>query len=190
MLGRFLVGVGVALLAGCGTLQNRNGAEMLPAAEITDGASFVVLSAGAPEKCIATSTFLRLKAATEPYNSKDIALLSVDGYSVKSDFADHHGNLHAVKLAPGQYYVAAWIANPYVSPVRVQKAEFTVGAGEVVYLGEYFMPVSCVWNPVVVWRDQQDRDLKLLAQKNPALASRSVTKRIAAFTGYAVGKAE
>jgi hypothetical protein len=74
-----------------------------------------------------------------------------------------------------------------VKPVRVQKAEFTVGAGEVVYLGEYFMPVSCVWNPSVEWRDQQERDLKLLGQKNPALASRAVTKRIGAFTGYAVG---
>lgn len=160
---------------------------MLTAADVTGDAAFVVLSAGAPEKCIATSTFLKLKAATEPYGGKDIALLSVDGYAVKSDFADHHGNLHAVQLAPGRYYVAAWIANPYVKPVRVQKAEFTVGAGEVVYLGEYFMPVSCVWNPSVEWRDQQERDLKLLVQKNPALASRAVTKRIGAFTGYAVG---
>jgi hypothetical protein len=133
----------------------------------------------------------RCRTGTGPkcslHGGKDIALLSVDGYAVKSDFADHHGNLHAVKLAPGRYYVAAWIANPYVKPVRVQKAEFTVGAGEVVYLGEYFMPVSCVWNPSVEWRDQQERDLKLLVQKNPALASRAVTKRIGAFTGYAVG---
>ncbi|HKS54184.1 MAG TPA: hypothetical protein VJS12_02800 [Steroidobacteraceae bacterium] len=190
MFERLLVAIGLAALSGCGTLQNRNGAEMLTAADVTGDAAFVVLSAGAPEKCFATSTFLKLKAATEPYGGKDIALLSVDGYSVKSDFADHHGNLHAVKLAPGQYYVAAWIANPYVTAVRVKKAEFTVGAGEVVYLGEYFMPVSCVWNPSVEWRDQQERDLKLLALKNPALAGRTITKRIAAFTGYAVGAAE
>jgi hypothetical protein len=75
----------------------------------------------------------------------------VDGYSVKSDFADHHGNLHAVKLAPGQYYLAPW-------------------------------------NTLAVWQDQQARDMKLLAQKNPALAKRPVTKRMGRFTGYAVSK--
>jgi hypothetical protein len=100
MLDRMLVAIAIAVLSGCGTLQNRNGAEMLTAADITGDAAFVVLSAGAPEKCIATSTFLKLKAATEPYGGKDIALLSVDGYAVKSDFADHHGNLHAVNWRP------------------------------------------------------------------------------------------
>ena len=54
---------------------------MLTAADITGDAAFVVLSAGAPQKCIATSTFLKLKAATEPYGGKDIALRTV-----------HHGN--------------------------------------------------------------------------------------------------
>jgi hypothetical protein len=190
MIERIVLVIGVTVLSGCGTLQNRYGAASLPASEISADSSFVVLSAGAPEKCISTSTFLRLKPAAESYQGKDIALLNVDGYAVKSDFADHHGNLHAVKLAPGRYYVAAWIANPYVEPVRVPKAEFAVGAGEVVYLGEYFMPVSCAWNPLVEWRDQQERDMKLLAQQNSVLAGRAVTKRIAKFTGYAVGQAE
>lgn len=33
MLERMLVAIGIAALSGCGTLQNRNGAEMLTAAE-------------------------------------------------------------------------------------------------------------------------------------------------------------
>lgn len=80
MLERVFVAIGIAALSGCGTLENRNGADRLSAAEVTDDAS------------------------------------------------------------------------------------------------------------LAVWQDQQARDLQLLAQKNPALARRPVTKRMGVFTGYAVSK--
>ncbi|HEV8331606.1 MAG TPA: hypothetical protein VGQ22_09340 [Steroidobacteraceae bacterium] len=55
MLKRLLVAIGIAALSGCGgTLQNRNGAEMLTAADVSDDAAFVVLSAGALASRVAT----------------------------------------------------------------------------------------------------------------------------------------
>ena len=177
----------LALLTGCGTLNNRNHPENISTTQVSSGSGIVILSAGAPEKCFSTSTFLKVLPAARSYFDSEVALLSVDGYAVKSDFADHHGYLHAVPLAPGTYYLAAWIANPYVKPVHVPKAEFSVSAGEVIYLGEYYMSVSCVWNPQSQFRDQEKRDMALLAQMNPTLAKAHVVKRISAFSGYAVG---
>lgn len=176
-----------ALLMGCGTLSNRYDPRKTSEPQISEKLGVIILSAGAPEKCIVTGTFLKVLPDTATYNSKWLELLPVDGYAIKSDFSDHHGFLHAVSLPPGKYYLAPWIANNYVSAVSVPKAEFSVAAGEVVYLGEYYMPVSCVLNPRSVFRDQQERDLALLARMNPALAKAKIVPRIPTFSGYAVG---
>ena len=65
-------------------------------------------------------------------------------------------------------------------------APLALKAGEVVYLGEYWVAVSCALNTKSEFRDQEARDMALLKQKNPAFANVKISKRIAAFTGYAV----
>ena len=176
------------LLPGCATVDNRFGADRVSAADIDGASSIVILSAGADERCTSAATFLKVKPSGVDYEGSrgEIALLAVDAYVMKSDFADHQGNLHVLKLQPGSYYAAPWVANGMLAAKRVPKAEFTVKAGEIVYLGEYYMPLACAWETVSEFRDQESRDLALLAQKNPGLAARPVVKRIAAFTGLAV----
>lgn len=117
--------------------------------------------------------------------------MSVDVYTLKSDFSDHQGNVHAIVLPAGHYYIAAWVANIYVRPIRVPKADFSVTAGEVVYLGEYFMPTACSFSATrSELRNKKDRDLQLANQKAPGLANFEVVTRIARFTGWAVGAPE
>ena len=178
------------LVAGCATLDNRNDPSRLSLSDLPAGSGVMIMSAGAPKHCFSTSTFLKVMPAGIKYGGRGAALLNVDGYAVKSDFADHQGSVHAVALPAGEYYLAAWIANPYVSAVRVPKADFSIAAGEVIYLGEYFIPVACTWSPVSVFRDRKERDIPLATQKNPHLAQYDIVTRIAQFSGWALGAPE
>lgn len=174
------------LVVSCG-LPNRLRPEKVSASDISGSAAIVVLSTGAPEPCTSTATEIDIKPASEPYSGSNAAYMPVDTSMVKSDFADHHGFLHVVRLEPGAYYLTTGIGNPYVKAVQVPKYDFSVSAGEVVYLGEYYMSVSCAWNTVSAFRDQEQRDIALLKQRNPAFAKVSVVKRIPAMSGYAIG---
>ena len=175
------------LAAGCGTLGNRLGPEKIEAADFAADSALVVLSAGAPERCMQAATFLRIYPSGAPLTlTSVITSFNVDGYAVQSDFTTHQGSLSVLKLKPGSYYLAPGIANPNVRPVRTPKADFSVAAGEVVYLGEYWVAVSCALNTKSEFRDQEARDMALLKQKNPAFANVKISKRVAAFTGYAV----
>jgi hypothetical protein len=116
----------------------------------------------------------------------DVALLGVDNFSAKSDFDGHHGLLHVFTVPAGNYYLAPWLARPSANPIQIPKAEFSVASGEVVYLGEYFLTTACSLNTAATLRDRAERDLALLRQKNPQFVGVPITKRIAAFTGYAV----
>ena len=176
------------VLAGCGSLNNKHAPEALPDTALAGGNGVVILSTGAKETCVATSTFLKVKEADDSYWGGGKAHLSVDGYAVKSDFADHPGHVHALSLPPGRYYLAPFIANPYVTAVRVPRYDFVVNANEVVYLGEYFMPVQCLWSTVGVFSDKAERDLQMVKARKPSLNLDSVRKSIAVPTGLAVGK--
>ncbi|MDO8356451.1 MAG: hypothetical protein Q7U76_08695 [Nitrospirota bacterium] len=93
------------LLGGCGTLSNRYGADRVESFDLTDGKSMIILSTGAADRYISFATFLRLL----PEGSSGLfetALLSVDAYTMKSDFDDHHGNLYVVMVDPGNYYLS------------------------------------------------------------------------------------
>jgi hypothetical protein len=185
---RFVASLLAAMLvAGCGALGNRLGPEKIGASDFSQDSALVVLSAGAPERCMMAATFLRIYPSGAPFNlTSVITSFNVDGYAVQSDFTTHQGSLSVLKLKPGSYYLAPAIANPNTRALRIPKADFSVAAGEIVYLGEYWMPVSCAFNTRSGFRDQEARDMALLKQKNTAFANAKITKRIAAFTGYIV----
>ena len=179
-----------AMLAACGAIPNKHAADKVDAGQAAAGTGIAILSTGAPERCFTTATFLKVLPASKKYGSWDSTLVSVDGYAVPSDFTTHHGYLNAIVLPEGDYYLAEWIANPYVAAVKVSKADFSIRAGEVVYLGEFFKPVSCTLAPSSQFRDQQERDFALLTKKNPRFDTARIVKRIARFSGYAVGAPE
>jgi hypothetical protein len=179
-----LLFISSGLSAGCGTLSNYYDPAKISESQLMAKSGIVILSAGAPEHCMSIAMFLKVLPETINYYGTPAASLPVDVYTVKSDFKDHHGSLHAVSLPAGNYYLAPVISNPNVRAVKLQIAKFSVAAGEVVYLGEYFMPVACVFNPRVEFRDQQKRDLELLALKNPQLAKSKIVVRPPTLSEY------
>jgi hypothetical protein len=174
------------LVAGCGAVGNRHDATMVNSAQIPSGSGVAVISTGAPSKCFTAATFLKVMAEDSAYRDHDVTDFGVDGYAVKSDFADHQGRLNVLVLPAGNYYLAATVAKPGIKPIRLSRYDFRVAAGETVYLGEYFQSVSCTLHPVAEIRDQEARDRVLLAEKNPALAKATITKRLLRVDGYAV----
>jgi hypothetical protein len=177
-----------ALVGGCGALGNRLGPEKLSVAEVPADAAVVILSAGAPENCMQAATFLHIYPADVVFSLRTvITSFNVDGYAVQSDFPTHQGSLSVLQLKPGTYALVPVTASPNVKAVKVPKAEFSIAAGEYLYLGEFWMPRACALQTTMVFRDQEERDMALLKQKNPAFANVKITKRIARFTGYALG---
>jgi hypothetical protein len=181
-----LVTASTLLLGGCAAFDNAKRPEAFKLPEAGSGMATIVISTGAPQKCMAHATDLRIFKADKTYGlygSTDS--LSIDNYSVKSDFSDHHGYLSIVKLPAGPYYFAPYLLQPFATATRVPKAEFTVQAGDVAYFGEYFLTAHCGLSSRGEFRDQAARDLPLLEARNPALAKAVNRKFIPAYTGLA-----
>jgi hypothetical protein len=134
----------------------------------------IVLSTGAPESCITSSTYLTLiNLGTE----EEIKNIPVDYYSIESEFDDHIGFLSALALPPGKYALRPFIANPYIF-AHHPRFEFEVVAGKAIYLGEFFMLRSCSLSNRFVFRDNYDRDMKRAIKLNPGFANKAIEKRI------------
>jgi hypothetical protein len=171
-------------VAGCATVNNRLAPEKLDPATLASGSAIVVLSTGAADRCIASATMLNLAPAGSRYGKDGIVGINVDAYVLKSDFPDHQGNLSAFSVEAGNYQLYPSVLNPYVTPEKVPKAEFSVAAGEVLYIGEFYMPVACSFANITQFRDQEARDLALLKTRNPVLAESQIVKRIAVINGH------
>jgi hypothetical protein len=171
------------LLGGCATQHKVGyGLDNLEPGQIPPDSGIVLISTGAPKSCVSTSTFLSIRSAT----AQDTVgpFLSVDGWTMKSDFEDHVGKAYAYVLPAGDYFITPFIANPYVHLYHLPRADFSVAAGEVVYLGEYFLPVSCSISNVSEIRDQRERDIALLSQRHPGLANANILTRLPPLSEY------
>jgi uncharacterized protein YceK len=174
------------VLAGCGTVNNRFGPQTLSDSVPNSSTGVVLISTGAKEKCITASTFFKVLKDEHKYFDREIGLLSVDAYPLKSDFSNFHGNVHALALPAGRYYLAPWLANPYTTPKRITRYDFDVKAGEVTYLGNYYMSVQCSLSTTGAFTDYLERDLAVVLSKKPSLNTASVRKQILKPTGLAV----
>ncbi len=171
--------VTVALWSGCGTVPNYASVARVPGAALTSQQEGVVLmSSGAPEHCMSMATFLKVFDATSKTVVEGGPLIPVDGYIYKSEFADHHGTVNGFALPPGRYFVAPWVANPYVKAIKIPAFGFDVRPGETTYIGELFMTRSCGLNTTFLVRDEYDRDVRLATEKNPLVAQRVPVKRL------------
>lgn len=181
-MNNIVAGCALALtLSACNTIDNRAGIDRVNASMLTSRSTGVVIfSTGADHDCIATSTFLKLFDQTTLRGVAGVSPAPVDGYSSKSDFSDHRGNVSAYPLLPGKYYLSPVIANPYVVGVKVPAFAFEVHGGETVYLGEIYMPVGCSFSNVFEVNDKYARDIAIAARQNPALALRTPVKRLLA----------
>lgn len=173
----------LVMLAGCGTLTNQYSPSYLADAAVPAGSGLIVFSTGAPRGCVSEATYLKLLPEGASDREKGIARAGVDSYIVKSDFADHQGNLHAMPLPAGRYYFVPWMDNPLVRSVTQPKATFSVVAGETVYLGEFYMPVGCRLEQLYEVHDQMTRDMALMKSKTPRFDTSKITNRLMDLSG-------
>jgi hypothetical protein len=171
------------ILGGCGTLTSGNAPEKLAEATPPAGSGLIVFSTGAPGRCASESTFLKLLPEGAPERYKGIARAAIDAWAVKSDFADHQGTVQVISVHAGNYYFAPWIDSPFIRTVTQPKALFSVGAGETVYLGEFYMLEACTLAALYQVHDQMTRDLALLKSKDPRFDTAKVTKRLMVLSG-------
>lgn len=178
---RYLLIVLLAFLGtGCATMQNSADPAKV-ATDVPAGSGIMLMSAGAPERCMAMGTFLNLYREDGAGGVKSLRLLAVDAYVLKSDFPGHQGNVHALVLEEGSYILKPSIANPYFTPTEVPQVRFTITPGTIVYIGEYFLTRSCSTLTYAEIRDQSTRDLAIATFKNPSLAKFPVVVRLATF---------
>ena len=173
--------------AGCGTMDYRLGPQNFDVPGRKPGEGVVIASAGAAERCTSMSTSLTIAPADQPYAKGGITAIPVDAYVFDSDYADHFGKLSVFSLPPGRYQLYPYLANPYMVPKQVPKWEFSVEAGEVVYIGELFATRSCSSSMLIEVRDEEARDLALLRTRNPAFADVTVVKRLSVEAGLLMG---
>lgn len=179
-----VLGVACALAAACGTMQSAYRPAVLSADHLADPQrATVLLSTGAPEDCVSFSTFLYLIPNGSGYGRNALALLPVDPYTVRSDFETHRGTVHAVSLAPGRYYFTPWLANGYFTTESAPRFDFTIQAGEILYVGEYYLPRRCAAGSYAEINDRWERDRAVIAAQNPNIDLSRATTRLMVHTG-------
>lgn len=139
----------------------------------------VILSTGAPKPCMATGSQLNVDKAGQRYKAETKLMLPIDSYVLKSDFKTHQGVVNVVPMAPGDYQFYVKSQNPSLRDIRSPRAYFTVKPGEVLYLGELFLPENCAWSMTPEFRDQQARDMAFVLGRNPKLAAFPLSVRLA-----------
>jgi len=171
------------ILSSCGTLKNPYAPEKLATTTAPAGAGLIVFSTGAPRTCVSEPTFLKLLPEGASDRDKEIARVSVDAWSMASDFADHQGNLHAIAIPAGSYYFTPSVDSTVVRTVLQPKALFSVTSGETVYLGEYYMLEACTLSALYEVHDEMTRDMALLKSKDSRFDPSKVTKRLMVLSG-------
>jgi hypothetical protein len=168
-------------LSACNTMDNRAGIDRVDARMfVSQSTGVAIFSTGADHDCMSVATFMRLFDQTTLRAVDGVGMAPVDGYSFKSDFTDHRGNVSAYALLPGKYYLSPMTANPYVVGVKVPAFAFEVHGGETVYLGEIYMPLACSFRNAFKINDKFDRDVAVAMRQNPALVGRAPVKRLLA----------
>lgn len=121
------------------------------------------------------------------YGRNALALLPVDAYTGKSDFETHRGFVHAVSVPPGKYYFSPWLANGMLITTAAPRFDIEVAAGEIVYVGEYFLPVRCAAGSYARINNQWARDSAIIATQNANIDLSRATTRLMVHTG-AIGR--
>ena len=142
------------------------------------------MSAGASEPCVATATVLHVAPADAPYGSRVLADPPLDAYVVKSDYPDHQGSLSVFTAPAGDYQIYPVTLNPMTEPIQIPKFEFSVGAGETVYIGELYATASCAFANRIEVRDSRSRDLDLARSRNPIFEQVTIVSRLARPAGH------
>lgn len=169
------------VLTACGTINRVSIQAASPEvfASQKDGAA--IFSVGAKESCVHAATGLYVLDATTGKRVDTVPAIFIDNFFQKSDFADHHGAVDALSLAPGKYYLQTALVNPFAKTIKTPKISFDVNAGETVYLGELYMPSACALSTSFEIHDRFARDMDIVRLKNVDAMQRPAVKRLMQF---------
>ena len=173
------VALAAATLSGCAAMDWGSHLAAFKYTQDDRNDAVVLVAGGSREYCGPNPTSIRILAQGDhsPMTAKGIT-----GFNSALDtsmYKDHQGVLAAMRLPPGNYYAILWPFNAVnFVPTTVPHANFTVKAGEVVYLGEMYLENGCDLKNRVSYRDEFDRDMAILKTANSALAHAPIQKRI------------
>src|ERR1700761_9565991 len=94
---KIIIVVTTSLLGGCASFENRTSAEKFSFSADDRESAIVIISLGAPTRCISFVPYLKLLPSQASYRDKAVTSLAVDNYAIKSEFTDHHGYLDVLK---------------------------------------------------------------------------------------------
>ena len=140
--------------------------------------AIVVMSAGSTDRCMINAASVRVSRDGDRWHLNIEQMVVANGVAEKSLFADHQGTVVVFHLPPGRHYVFPWPLNGALTPNHVPRTDFTVSAGDVVYLGEVFIDSGCSLTVHVSYHDEFERDMAILKARNPAFAQAPVVKRL------------
>lgn len=162
----------------CVSVSNRFSPELINKSDIGPNSGVILFSAGADKKCVATSSFLGVLGAADNAVQVPGYSLGIDAFTIKSDFKDHYGFVHALNLPAGKYFVDVTRANVLVEQDFKKTASFTVAPGKYTYIGEFYLTTSCAPNIASVVRDNYERDVAFAKQKNPLFQDAVIDKQL------------
>ena len=164
-------------------MQNRYDPKLAQPATLKQDEGYLVMSTGTNYVSMyGFGFYLYVAPFTAKYDQDLLANFVVASQISKSDFSDHFGLLHVLKLKAGtyQYYPRSGDYREYA--ITVPNARFNIVAGKVTYLGEFFYHNSVNWHMDI--GDNEQRDIELLRQKNVQLAQLPRVKDIVQFSGF------
>ena len=170
-------------LSGCLGLTGRFDPKNILPANAANDDGYLVLSTGTNfvDK-FGYGVYLMVAPAQSRFKTDILADLALSSQVHKSDFSDHFGLLHAVRLKVGTYQFYPLDAHPG-TPIRIPNGKFEIVAGKVTYMGEFFLNYG---QRTVIMRDYEERDMALLRQKNLPLTELPRVKNIGRYSGYLV----
>jgi len=119
---------------------------------------------------------------------KEVPLnIFVDASFLPSDFEELHGNVRSLQLNAGRYYVTPRSGNPYACLRYRPQFEFTVRAGEIVYIGSFRRVGNSVeYSPGA----NRERDIKFFLERNPALSQTEIRLETASMSRDTKGECD
>jgi hypothetical protein len=178
---KFILCIASLFLTACGTINNAAIQSLPSEVFYSNEQGVAIFSVGASEPCISFSTAVLVWNGTSHQRVSEIPGIFINNGFQKSDFSDHQGAVNAVTLKPGTYYFQAAGVNPYFQTTSAPTMFFVIAAGETTYIGEIYLPAACATRFKFEIRDNFERDMAIVRQRNPHALARTPNKRIMQF---------
>jgi len=174
-----LSSLAILILAGCGSMTNRASSDLIPISALSSNRDgIVIFSTGAQGPCVVNATVAFVFDGITNKRVDDAPWISMDIHNMKSEFSGYLGAVDAMVLPAGKYYIEPRFGNVVITTIKSPKFSFNVVPGETVYLGQIYMPRSCVQNTNFIIKDEYARDVEMAASRNSVFSQRTPIKRL------------